>query len=779
MSYTQSEPFELNTGRRIAVIVTGIIGTVSTLSVSLLLLHLFSVSFISGRTNANKDERIFLRMHLGAFVVCLLLSDFIQGITGIIQLVWASRGRVTDGPLCTAQAAMLLFGDNGTAFWNVVISIHTFWTVVLGKRMSTVAVAFLIATGWTLCVILTVIGPLAIQTPAKGPFYSIAGGWCFVTGKYKDSRIYLHYLPMFISGGIITILYALVALVLFGVLVVDGTKWRFKAPVRKDGSNFFKDLVGQFSWGRIHRSNNQSSNPTGATQSTSEPSTGAIPAGNGFGLRSITGRIPSSIRLGSVGRKSTEGKERPIYDEHANVIDIGSVDVNVHQAELSSFSTPENTERGRSSGTKTIGGTHYQKEGRLVRQPTTAHHAATQASMNPNQVSGKGVQLKALAVKMLWYPAIYLVLIMPIAIARVDSTLNVSLNVMLAFMCLLWLMGTANTIIYVCTRRLGPTPWHRRSASNSKSRTRSKSSRPEQSTHRGTQHTRGPSNAVGITTINGNHTGTLPIQIQIDKYTHATDDKFFDLAKERRESSNRSSFTGADVPAAPTAAFSAYDSKPAAAFDSTRFAFEHKRSFEGARPQTQPQIVDRPQHTRAESFNSTFAPVRRESTVAFDFSDVPTGTRHAIRQGSISSSRGAGTIVPSAPGVIVQTYPRPPKPPFYQNPQDSASFSYQPPTTTAATTQPVIPPVEQQQVHEYEEEPHPYSSPSQRVRPLPPTPEPTSISKGTRVHEHRLDSGAYNSYYYDDTDDDVSPRSADFGNVATTSAHHSRTGSRA
>jgi hypothetical protein len=27
---------------------------------------------------------------------------------------------------------MLLFGDNGTAFWNAVVAIHTFWTVVLG-----------------------------------------------------------------------------------------------------------------------------------------------------------------------------------------------------------------------------------------------------------------------------------------------------------------------------------------------------------------------------------------------------------------------------------------------------------------------------------------------------------------------------------------------------------------------------------------------------------------------------------------------------------------------
>jgi hypothetical protein len=48
-----------------------------------------------------------------------------------MQLQWARTGQVRHGPLCTAQAAMLLFGDNGTAFWNAIVAIHTFWTVVL------------------------------------------------------------------------------------------------------------------------------------------------------------------------------------------------------------------------------------------------------------------------------------------------------------------------------------------------------------------------------------------------------------------------------------------------------------------------------------------------------------------------------------------------------------------------------------------------------------------------------------------------------------------------
>jgi len=55
---------------------------------------------------------------------------------------------------------------------------------------------------------------------------------------------------MLLSAGVITILYVLVALVLFGVLIVDGNKWIFSVPSRKKS---FRDFFGQFSWGRLIR----------------------------------------------------------------------------------------------------------------------------------------------------------------------------------------------------------------------------------------------------------------------------------------------------------------------------------------------------------------------------------------------------------------------------------------------------------------------------------------------------------------------------------------------
>ncbi|CCA75167.1 hypothetical protein PIIN_09151 [Serendipita indica DSM 11827] len=515
----------LSGGKHAAVIMTGVIGTISTLSVALLLLHLFSVSFVSNRVNANKDERIFLRMHLGAFVVCLLLSDFVQGISGMFQLVWASHRAVTMNKLCTAQASMLLFGDTGTAFWNAVVAIHTFWTVVLGKRMSTVAVALIIATGWTFCLILTVIGPLAIQTPERGPFFTIAGAWCFIQNEYSKERIYLHYVPMFISAFIITVLYLLVALVLFGILIVDGTKWRFRAPPRRKG-NGIRDFFGQFSWGRLGLRPSANTNTlshsvsSGGTRSLGVPGVGR-------------GRGTNSIRLASVPHRSTNDLHDPISS--VNGVAVQSIDLtSARPATGSTAHTRDDSmdhERGRPSTAKKISLQQTDKR----EQKQQAAQAATQMSVGPNQPNGRSLQLKTLAIKMLWYPVVYLILILPIAISRVDSRVKVSLDVMLGFLCLLWLMGTANTIIYVCTRRLGPTPWARRNTM-SFSRTRSKSG------------------GVGGGRVErfdatGTSRSVAPVQILVNQYTHhATDEQLVNITREKATSSIGSAYTGPDVP---------------------------------------------------------------------------------------------------------------------------------------------------------------------------------------------------------------------------------------
>jgi len=199
---------------------------------------------------------------------------------------------------------------------------------------------------------------------------------------------------MLLSCFTITILYVLVALVLFGILIVDGKRWRLKAP-RTAG---IRGLIDQFSWGRIGRGYNIRGNQ--------------IQSDHSSGIKSLTGRIRAgSTRPAGVGCKSTEVK--PADDlavDTIQTIDIGPLQgrPESYSAMIDSASPPHALDRGRSSDPKTLSEPKgLSKEGRVkvpvvavpvVAVPVTSHIQSTV------QVSGKGVPLKQLAVKMLWYP---------------------------------------------------------------------------------------------------------------------------------------------------------------------------------------------------------------------------------------------------------------------------------------------------------------------------------------------------------------------------------------
>jgi hypothetical protein len=58
---------------------------------------------------------------------------------------------------------------------------------------------------------------------------------------------------MLLSAAIITVLYIQVALVLFGILAVDGGAWRLQPPTRKS-SNSVRSFFSRFSWSRLRGS---------------------------------------------------------------------------------------------------------------------------------------------------------------------------------------------------------------------------------------------------------------------------------------------------------------------------------------------------------------------------------------------------------------------------------------------------------------------------------------------------------------------------------------------
>jgi hypothetical protein len=197
---------------------------------------------------------------------------------------------------------------------------------------------------------------------------------------------------MLLSGFIITTLYVLVALVLFGILVVDGKRWHFKAPHTAG----IRELFGQFSWARIGRGNNTTGNQTQSTHSS--------------GIKSLSGRIQTgSIGLASFGRKSNDVK-RSNPDDLAITVQTIDIAPRGHPEPNSTIlrpGSPRALDRGRPSDAKTLGepkAIGLSKEGRVDIKTPVVVAPATNQNQGTVQVTGKGVPLKQLAVKMLWYP---------------------------------------------------------------------------------------------------------------------------------------------------------------------------------------------------------------------------------------------------------------------------------------------------------------------------------------------------------------------------------------
>jgi len=80
----------------------------------------------------------------------------------------------------------------------------------------------------TIIVLLVCLGPAALDSKIRGPFYGISGYWCWITDEYKSERITMDYMIMFLSAILSFILYTLVFLRMRGNIVVNGLHIRFR-----------------------------------------------------------------------------------------------------------------------------------------------------------------------------------------------------------------------------------------------------------------------------------------------------------------------------------------------------------------------------------------------------------------------------------------------------------------------------------------------------------------------------------------------------------------------
>ncbi|KAJ7048588.1 hypothetical protein C8F01DRAFT_995368 [Mycena amicta] len=211
LSYTE--------GQRNTVLVLVICGIVSLTAV----LGLFGV-----RVSIDPNGKKYRHTHFLAYFVCLLLANTMQAWSTIMSLKWVVEKEVLDGPHCYAQAGIMQGGNVAAALWSAIISLHLFNLLFL-RYQTTAAICWaIIAFGWSFVFTFVFLGPVAIQTEARGHYFGISGLWCWITPAYRTEQIFLEYFIQFLSVVLSFLLHVVTFLRVRGNLLrVDG-RWHFR-----------------------------------------------------------------------------------------------------------------------------------------------------------------------------------------------------------------------------------------------------------------------------------------------------------------------------------------------------------------------------------------------------------------------------------------------------------------------------------------------------------------------------------------------------------------------
>ncbi|KAI0342334.1 hypothetical protein BDW22DRAFT_1357663 [Trametopsis cervina] len=167
--------------------------------------------------------------HVMPYFVSLLFSNLLQAFGGVLNLKWIIERAVEESGICTIQAIVKQAGNVGTAVWSFVLSICVFRLMFLRAPLTMVYHYIILCFGWLVIAVIVAVGPLAVQSEAKGAYFGPSGYWCWITDAYPHEQIFLEYFWEFFSAFVSFILYVGILLRVRGNLVrgTDGWHLRF------------------------------------------------------------------------------------------------------------------------------------------------------------------------------------------------------------------------------------------------------------------------------------------------------------------------------------------------------------------------------------------------------------------------------------------------------------------------------------------------------------------------------------------------------------------------
>ncbi|EDR12039.1 uncharacterized protein LACBIDRAFT_314169 [Laccaria bicolor S238N-H82] len=252
MSTSTSDSQQFSFGERLGMFFSVQSSILSVLSVTVIMIYIFvkwSRRTLSGKSEASvSDSSLFLNLMVADLIQALgtsfltnertttLFSNLAPPFLGEFPIIkWIADAKITEGHLCTAQAALKQVGINGVALTTMAIALHTFAILILRWRIPKNSSKFVVLGIWVFTALVVGIPNAVFRHDV---YYGADPGsyWCWILKKYRAEQVVSEYLWVWSTMGALILLYGFMFLVIRGYVIIDdeGVHWHSKVRAHLD-----------------------------------------------------------------------------------------------------------------------------------------------------------------------------------------------------------------------------------------------------------------------------------------------------------------------------------------------------------------------------------------------------------------------------------------------------------------------------------------------------------------------------------------------------------------
>jgi len=175
-------------------------------------------------------------------IAYLAISDFFQGMTGVLSFGWLSHFPVTGTPLCRLQGWMFTMFDNSSSFLVLGICSYTILCGFYQNRLNKRAFEWtVVALSYGISFIFATAG-FGVETASK-EFYGNVGVWCWITPAYNSYRFSFQYAYIFIIMFLLLVCYAWIGYKLYSVTAATSNVSTSREKLKARQGKLFKKLA--------------------------------------------------------------------------------------------------------------------------------------------------------------------------------------------------------------------------------------------------------------------------------------------------------------------------------------------------------------------------------------------------------------------------------------------------------------------------------------------------------------------------------------------------------